>query len=632
VEEKVRPAWRVAPEKAFPTRRVVLDKEFPTRRVVLDKEFPTRRVVLEKLRLTRLEKPETERRAPLDTLAKVRWVLRDALETARLTPCVVRERLLPTRRVVLEKLLAARRVALEKARFAPLVALENERPTPRERLEEARLVAWEKLDSERCALRAALEAERLTPLEKLEAERLTLRAALAPARMMPELALLTLCETLRVAREKAWLTLRPIPLKPMTASLSKSENLHELSSPVRTSFLGAASTPLFLAPPASCSTGPMSTIPTKFLSLMTPPRGGAVEERGEAPEERQALMPLVALEAQLEHLPLARSRPVEEGVPVGVKAPRVMGRVVSVPAPPPLTEEELMARLAEAADPLFKEREREPGELVAEGDAVLLSWEARARGTSELLVRQEQAEGRVLPDEELPGFYEALVGKKVGSKVHFSSRLPESVTGGMEADFTVELHRARERTPPDMESPEFFKALGRGGTLEEVMDALGREAVDERDMEMEDEARLALLEQLAQEVQTLLPEEWVTMEMREQWKARQLVARAMGEKAESFDSWQAKPGARREVEMMLRLDLALRALSEQEKVRSGAEDEAQLLEVLAGGVGVEELRKALSTEPSQERLVKKAAWFIRVTDHLMGQVQVKVELPEASAG
>jgi trigger factor len=339
-----------------------------------------------------------------------------------------------------------------------------------------------------------------------------------------------------------------------------------------------------------------------------------------------------ALEERFQELPLARSRPVQDLAASTMKAPVLAGQVLSLPAPPPITEDEVLERFAQLADPFFQERARASGEAVELGDAVLVSWEAVVSGSGTLLAREEQVEGRVTPDPQLPGFFEGLVGKKVGAIAKFSSVMPkdfgEPDLQGRQVDFTVDIHQALERKPPDAESPEFLQALGYD-SLSAVMDALGQQAMDERTQEVEHQARMRVYDLLAQGLETVLPAEWVDLEVREQWKAWQTQAQVQGEPVEEVEEWLADPGLRAEAELRLRLELALQAVCARDKVKSGPEQEAQLLEALAEAFETEVpgLKAELARTPAAEALVKKAAWFIHATEHAMSQVKIHLEEP-----
>lgn len=347
-------------------------------------------------------------------------------------------------------------------------------------------------------------------------------------------------------------------------------------------------------------------------------------------EEPRNLDLLMALEERFEDLPLARSRSTNDPGAGAMKAPVLKDRVISLPTPPPITEQEVLERFAALADPFFHEREREAGEAVALGDAVLVSWEAVVNGSTTPLAREQQVEGRVAPDPALPGFFEGLVGKQVGGRAQFSSVMPqdfaEESARGKRVDFTVEIHQAMERQPPDAQSPEFLQALGYE-SLEEVMEDLGEQAMQERTEAVERQARMQVYDLLTQGMESALPGDWVELEVREQWKAYRALAQARGEPVPALDAWQADPGLRSEAELRIRLDLMLQAVCARDKVKSGPEDEQKLIEALAELFELEPqtLRAQLLKDPVSEALVKKAAWFIRASEHAMGQVKIQLD-------
>lgn len=347
---------------------------------------------------------------------------------------------------------------------------------------------------------------------------------------------------------------------------------------------------------------------------------------------------LLGLEEQLEHLPLARSRPVQDAVSPGGKVPVLTGREVPLPAPEPLSEQEVLERFTALVDPFFQERERALGEPVAQGDGVLLSWEAALSGGNTLLMREQNVEARVLPDATLPGLFESLVGQKVGGRVQFSSFMPEdfpkAAARNKKVDFTVYVHRAVERTPPDVSRPELFQALGRGTTLEEVLGALAEEVQMERLEALDEQGALAVMDLLANEVEVFIPSDQVEVEIQEQWKAHRLLAEATGAPREPQEAWLADRQTRFQAEQRLRLDAALQALCARDKVSVRPEDEDGFLTALAQGFGVEPdaLRADITRSAAAQKLVKKATWFTRAIEHAIAQVEFRYPEPAEAAG
>ena len=196
---------------------------------------------------------------------------------------------------------------------------------------------------------------------------------------------------------------------------------------------------------------------------------------------------------------------------------------VTVPAPPPITEEELIHRFNQLAREHAQVREREPGEAVELGDEVQVDIIGYAH---QKLIPFSIRSGMWLelaPQEELPGFSEALAGSAVGDCVGIDLVLPESYPvaslRGVNARFMVDLVAARERVLPEPDSEEFLRELGRGSTLPEVMDALAQELLEERSREQWVKAQNAVLDVLASRLEVTLPAALIDEEIRQRWVA-----------------------------------------------------------------------------------------------------------------
>ena len=76
------------------------------------------------------------------------------------------------------------------------------------------------------------------------------------------------------------------------------------------------------------------------------------------------------------------------------------------------------------------------------------------------------------PEPLLPGLYEAIVGQVPSEGLVVDITLPDDYPveplRGAPARFLVHIQAAREVTYPDLESPEFLQAFGRGTTIEEA--------------------------------------------------------------------------------------------------------------------------------------------------------------------
>lgn len=339
---------------------------------------------------------------------------------------------------------------------------------------------------------------------------------------------------------------------------------------------------------------------------------------------------LAAVEQLFLTFPIARSRPVAEGAPPGIRAPIIAGRVFSLPTPAPVSQEEMHARFLELVDPLYVRRERAAGEKVAEGDDLEVTWQGTVEGRKEPFAREENVPFRAAPVDEIPGMFEALAGQQVGGQVKLTAQLgddyPFDAARGKKATFELQIHRAIERTPPDTEAPEFFQALGMGNTLEAVMEAIGKQLIAEREASFAEEGQQMVLGALAGEVETIIPDEWLEMELRDQWKSAQALAEITGEKMEALDVWRADTAVKAAAEQRIKLDLALQAICARDKVaKVGDADVAKLAKNLAETTGVSEaeLRKVVDKDARAPAALKKAAWFMKALEHVLGHVRVE---------
>lgn len=117
------------------------------------------------------------------------------------------------------------------------------------------------------------------------------------------------------------------------------------------------------------------------------------------------------------------------------------------------------------------ERYRYPTEPISWGDEVLLDLAGYSQGQLIPFSLRTEVWLTVRAEPLLPGLYEALVGRSPGEGLAVDLTVPESYPveslRGLPARFVVHIRAARQVTCPDLESPGFLQAFGRGGTLEE---------------------------------------------------------------------------------------------------------------------------------------------------------------------
>ncbi len=323
-----------------------------------------------------------------------------------------------------------------------------------------------------------------------------------------------------------------------------------------------------------------------------------------------------------------------------VTAPSTEGLEVTVPAPPPLTQDDLLRRFHELAREHAQVRDRPIGEAVAMGDDVQLDLLGYSGGQLIPFSIRSNFWMELAPQEMLPGFADAIVGSAVGDSLKVDLVLPgnypvESLRG-LPATFVVDLVAAREVRMPDTDSDEFLRQLGRGDTHEAVMDSIADELLEEQADMLWLEAQNLVLDQLASRIQVDIPQTLIDEEIRRRWAAAEGEAVAekefsVEEQQEALGLWLKDPSTRAEVERRLRGSLALKAVAERDRLKLTPEKTLELLEasVVAFGLTPAQLREAL-VDPSAAGQLRDVAWHLMAVEHVMNKAKVHFEGAQAS--
>lgn len=328
-------------------------------------------------------------------------------------------------------------------------------------------------------------------------------------------------------------------------------------------------------------------------------------------------------------------RPSGPKLPEVKQAPSTEGLEVTVPEPPPVSEDDLLRHFHERARALAQSRERAVGETVLLGDDVCLDSLAYVQGQLMPFSIRAGFWMELAPQEMLPGFAEAVADVGVGDSVRFDLRLPEDypveALRGQTASFLVDVRAAREVKMPDTDSAGFLARLGLGATLEEVMDALREELLEEQAGLMWLEAQNRVLDQLAARTEVTIPPELVDEEIRRRWEVAEgpvLTQKNFTppERQEALALWTKDAATRAEVERRLHISLALKAMAEHEGLTMRPEQAFAELEDAASlfGLTTQQLREAM-VEPQTAGLIQNVAWHLKAVEHVMGKAKVNFE-------
>ncbi len=320
-----------------------------------------------------------------------------------------------------------------------------------------------------------------------------------------------------------------------------------------------------------------------------------------------------------------------------VKAPSLEGLSVRVPTPDDLTGEDLLRSFHEKRRALATSRERQPGEALELGDDVQLNIVGYCDGNLIPFSSRFGMTTELAPSEALPGFCEAVAeGGKVGESMQIALELPATYPvqslQGKPARFLVDILAAREVTLPPESSPEFLAELGMGSTLEEVMDSIREELEDELAGQLWVRAQDMVLDELARRTPVELPKALVDEEIRRRW----VQAEGQGmveyqfdveEQQEALRGWLTDPTTRADAERRLHIGIALKAVTEAEKLQLTPEKLEELIRdhVEPFGFTAEDVHAALRESPETTRRLTELGWHLLAVEHVMNKAKVTFE-------
>ncbi|AFE10494.1 FKBP-type peptidyl-prolyl cis-trans isomerase [Corallococcus coralloides DSM 2259] len=327
-----------------------------------------------------------------------------------------------------------------------------------------------------------------------------------------------------------------------------------------------------------------------------------------------------------------------EGIAVSLpplNPPSLDGLILASPTQAPVTGINIHKRFLELRRESAQRRELLRGEGIAEGDDVLLDAMGIAQGRLIPFSTRSDWWTQVAPEPLLPGFFEALVGMKVGDVGEVTLTLPSDYPveklRDVPARFIVEVKAAQELLAPDEESAAFMALLGRGATIDDVMQRIGEELQDEGEAEVVREVRERVLEILVERSEVAVPADLVDEEIRRKWMAAErpvLLRRGLSseELQNALDNWLREPYARGEASRRLQVALVLGAVAAHERIQPREQDMDMLCESLAGTTQLTraELKRVLTVTPTLAQGVHDLLLHFATVDHIMSKVTLEV--------
>lgn len=327
-----------------------------------------------------------------------------------------------------------------------------------------------------------------------------------------------------------------------------------------------------------------------------------------------------------------------------VEAPSLEGLSVYVPAPPDLLREDLLRAFHEERRSVAQTRLRGPGESLALGDAVRLNIVGYCDGELIPFSPRFGMTMELSPVEALPGFSEALIeGGTVGGSLQIAMELPGDYPveayRGRPARFLVDVVAANEVTLLPEDAPGFFERLGRGDTLEEVMDALLEELEEEQAAHLWLDAQNLVMEELRKRAPVTLPRALVDEEIRRRWaqaEGQGMVQQQfdVNEQREAFDAWLRDPATREEAERRLHIGILLKAITEAHQLELSPEKLESLVydQLEPFGFTEEDARAAMRETPETTRKLAEMGWYLLAVEYVMNHAKVRFEGADEAFG
>jgi len=318
-----------------------------------------------------------------------------------------------------------------------------------------------------------------------------------------------------------------------------------------------------------------------------------------------------------------------------LKLPSLEGLSIQMPAPEPISEQEVAERLRGLVRQLAPRSELPKQAELGMGDEVLVDLVGYVFGRPIPGGVEQGLRLYLEPGEYLPGLCEGLVGLGVGESREVSLTLPadyalESLRG-TPATFRVRVHKGYRVEVPDLERPEVLRELGLGDNLEQVLASVAEELAGELDEQVLAQAEDLVLAQVLARAEVRLPEALVDERLEEEWHAQDGAAlRAMNvpesQLREALEAWKANPVLREDVRKQLCLGMVLGALVEQSGLEPSDEGWESFLEEAAADreLSRQELEARMEQEPDLCEELELEALHQTALLHVLSQAEVHI--------
>lgn len=227
---------------------------------------------------------------------------------------------------------------------------------------------------------------------------------------------------------------------------------------------------------------------------------------------------------------------------------------------------------------------------VEEGNTAVIDFEGFLNGEAFEGGKGENHPLEIGSGQFIPGFEEQLVGKASGEDVEVSIVFPEDYhaeeLAGQEAVFQVKIHEIKEKETPELDD-EFAKDVDEEvETLDELKEKKKDELLKQKEQEIDNNKREALIKQVTENAEVDIPEAMVDTELNQMMQEFEQRLQMQGMALEQYFQFsgqteeELKEQMKEDAFMRVKTNLTLEAILEAEELEVSDEDiDAELTEM-----------------------------------------------------
>lgn len=331
--------------------------------------------------------------------------------------------------------------------------------------------------------------------------------------------------------------------------------------------------------------------------------------------------PAAALEVDLASLPEA-------------SMPDIEGIEIHVPAPPPLTEADILERFEMMYyGQCVNRNPRGYGDTIAMEDELILDMVGYMGGRVIPFSAHSNLVIRLTRDVIQPGFGKQLEGSKVGETKVITTTMEDQDEFGasvkLNAAFVIEIKGAAHLTFPAADDPETLAKLGLGNDIQTAYRSIAEILTEERANMMVIQGINMAIEAVANRITTPIPFRLIQDEIRFSWEKSEgtyLAAKGLPQqdRESALEGWLQDEATQEVARKRLKTMMALLAYAQEEEQALQREELVGFVEGFAKSIGldIKVWRAAVADNEEAQASILNSYLYIRTVSHLVAQIPI----------